>query len=304
MLGLGADAVVHVRTDAAPPAWTSPTWSRGCARLRVDAVCVPMAVVATAGTTDFGAVDPLDGDRRRLSRATASGCTSTRAYGGGLHRLRRHRHLLDGIELADSVTVDFHKTFFQPVSSSAVLVRERPARWATSTYYADYLNPARARHRRRSPEPGGQEPPDHPPLRRPQALADPCASLGADAIGALFDDVDRPRRPRCGRCSTTTPTSSSLPHRSSARWCSATARDRRRWPSTTMLRRGQPEPSRAAVVRLRRGRVAGTKVGWPPPTSSSPLLNPADHARRRRDGARARREHRTPRPLGRRGRAS
>ena len=65
------------------------------------------------------------------------------AYGGGLITSRRHRHLLDGIGAADSVTIDFHKTFFQPVSSSAVLVRER-AMLDHVTYYADYLNPESA----------------------------------------------------------------------------------------------------------------------------------------------------------------
>ena len=64
------------------------------------------------------------------------------AYGCGLLVSPTRRHLLDGIERADSVTVDYHKSFFQPVSSSALLVRDgRTLRHAT--YHADYLNPAR-----------------------------------------------------------------------------------------------------------------------------------------------------------------
>ncbi|WP_275693367.1 pyridoxal-dependent decarboxylase [Nocardioides sp. TF02-7] len=100
----------------------------------------PIAVVATAGTTDFGAIDPLP----QVADAAASHGAWLHvdaAYGGGLLVSRRRRHLLAGIERADSVTVDFHKTFFQPVSSSAVVVRDR-ATLAPVTWHADYLNPA------------------------------------------------------------------------------------------------------------------------------------------------------------------
>ncbi|QYJ05110.1 aspartate aminotransferase family protein [Nocardioides panacisoli] len=101
---------------------------------------VPIAVVATAGTTDFGAIDDLR-SIGALCRAAETWCHVDAAYGGGLLTSARHRHRLAGIELADSVTVDYHKTFFQPVSSSAVLVRDRDDLAAVS-WHADYLNPA------------------------------------------------------------------------------------------------------------------------------------------------------------------
>lgn len=50
------------------------------------------------------------------------------------------RHRLQGIESADSVTVDFHKTYFQPVACSAVVLRN-PADLAHISWHADYLNP-------------------------------------------------------------------------------------------------------------------------------------------------------------------
>src|SRR5690606_5726077 len=62
------------------------------------------------------------------------------AYGCGLLVSRRHRHLLDGVEQADSVTVDYHKSFLQPVSCSALLVRNH-RHLGCVTYHADYLNP-------------------------------------------------------------------------------------------------------------------------------------------------------------------
>ena len=138
LLGLGEESVVCVPTDE---------------RHRMDpealrrslAACValglrPMAVVATAGTTDFGAIDPLPAVAD-LARQYDAWLHVDAAYGGGLLVSTRRAHLLAGIDRADSVTVDFHKTFFQPVSSSAVLVRDR-ALLRPVTWHADYLNPA------------------------------------------------------------------------------------------------------------------------------------------------------------------
>ncbi len=97
------------------------------------------AVVATAGTTDFGSIDPLP-EIADLARAYDTWLHVDAAYGGGLLSIR---HRLAGIDRADSVTVDYHKTFFQPVSSSALIVRDR-ALMAPVTWHADYLNPSSA----------------------------------------------------------------------------------------------------------------------------------------------------------------
>ncbi|MFA9295764.1 pyridoxal-dependent decarboxylase, partial [Escherichia coli] len=59
---------------------------------------------------------------------------------GGLLRAPRRVHLLDGIGRAASVTIDFHKTFFQPVSSSALLVRDANL-FTPTIHHHDYLNP-------------------------------------------------------------------------------------------------------------------------------------------------------------------
>jgi L-2,4-diaminobutyrate decarboxylase len=100
------------------------------------------AVVATAGTTDLGAIDPL-ADVARACSAHGVWLHVDAAYGGGLLVSPAHRHRLDGIERADSVTVDFHKSWFQPVAASALLLREgRSLRF--STWSAEYLNPRHA----------------------------------------------------------------------------------------------------------------------------------------------------------------
>jgi L-2,4-diaminobutyrate decarboxylase len=108
------------------------------------------------------------------------------AYGCGLLVSPTRRHLLDGIERADSVTVDYHKSFFQPVSSSAVLVRDRRV-LRHVTWHADYLNPARAveQHIPNQVDKSIQT------TRRFDALKLwlTLRVMGPDAVGALFDEV-------------------------------------------------------------------------------------------------------------------
>jgi L-2,4-diaminobutyrate decarboxylase len=169
ILGLGPDAVVTIPTDRRrrmdAVALDRAIWS---ARAAGD---IPMAVVATAGTTDYGSIDPL--------ASVADVC----AQHGGLLVSRRRRDLLDGIERADSVTIDFHKTFFQPVSSSAVVVRQRDA-LRHVTYHADYLNPRSSAH-------PNQVDKSIQTTRRFDALKlwMTLRAMGADAIGDYVDAV-------------------------------------------------------------------------------------------------------------------
>jgi glutamate/tyrosine decarboxylase-like PLP-dependent enzyme len=137
ILGLGDDAVVTVPVDDGRRMDVGAL-GKGLADCTAAGL-VPMAVVATAGTTDFGAIDPLR-TIAALSELYGAWFHVDAAYGGGLLASTTRRHLLDGIDQADSVTVDFHKTWFQPVSSSALLVRDG-AHLGHVTWHADYLNP-------------------------------------------------------------------------------------------------------------------------------------------------------------------
>lgn len=183
MLGLGFDAVTSV--PCAPDHRMDPSALAEAMAEAQDAGLVPMAVVATAGTTDFGAVDPL-AELAALARAYGAWFHIDAAYGGGLMVSNRYRHLLDGTRLADSVTVDFHKTFFQPVSSSALLVRDR-AMLRHVTYYADYLNPESAARA----EIPNQVDKSIQTTRRFDALKLwlTLRIMGAEALGALFDEA-------------------------------------------------------------------------------------------------------------------
>ncbi|MDM4719547.1 aspartate aminotransferase family protein [Micromonospora sp. WMMA1363] len=183
LLGLGADAVLTVPTDAGRRMRTDDL-ATTIDRCRRDGLVV-MAVVATAGTTDFGTIDPLP-EIADICTAAGVWLHVDAAYGCGLLVSPTRRHLLDGIERADSVTVDYHKSFFQPVSSSALLVRDgRVLRHAT--WHADYLNPVRA------VEQGipNQVDKSIQTTRRFDAgkLWLTLRIMGPDAIGALFDRV-------------------------------------------------------------------------------------------------------------------
>jgi L-2,4-diaminobutyrate decarboxylase len=100
---------------------------------------LPMAIVATAGTTDFGSIDPLP-EIAAIARNEGVWLHVDAAYGGALLFAERLRPLLDGIEHGDSLTVDFHKLMWQPISCGAFLVRDA-AVFAHMQHHADYLNP-------------------------------------------------------------------------------------------------------------------------------------------------------------------
>ncbi|MGW9499062.1 lysine decarboxylase DesA [Streptomyces prasinus] len=183
LLGLGPDAVVSVPVDHDQRMQTVAL-ARELARCAEDGR-VPMAVVATAGSTDFGSIDPLP-EIAELCAQYGVWMHVDAAYGCGLLASLKHRDRIDGIEHADSVTVDYHKSFFQPVSSSAVLVRDA-ATLRHATYHAEYLNPRRMVTERIP----NQVDKSLQTTRRFDALKlwMTLRVMGADGIGRLFDEV-------------------------------------------------------------------------------------------------------------------
>lgn len=96
-------------------------------------------VVATAGSTDFGSIDPLR-DLAALVHAHGGWLHVDAAYGGGLLFSDTHRHLVDGIELADTVSLDLHKLGWQPAAAGVLLTRA-PQLFDPLARRAAYLNP-------------------------------------------------------------------------------------------------------------------------------------------------------------------
>lgn len=85
---------------------------------------VPAAVVGNAGTTNTGAVDDLAG-LARMCRAQGVWLHVDACLGGFFRLTTRGAEMLSGIEEADSIAVDAHKSLFLPHGSSALLVRDR-----------------------------------------------------------------------------------------------------------------------------------------------------------------------------------
>lgn len=100
----------------------------------------PAIVVASAGTTNTGTVD----DHRALADvAEEEGLWlhSDAAYGGAFALTERGRRRLEGIERADSITVDPHKGLFLPYGTGCLLVRDGKKLAAPHASAAGYLPP-------------------------------------------------------------------------------------------------------------------------------------------------------------------
>ncbi|WP_266075693.1 pyridoxal phosphate-dependent decarboxylase family protein [Haladaptatus caseinilyticus] len=136
-LGLGENAVVTVESnddrEMCPDAL-----DRTLAELD-ERELLPFALVGTAGTTDFGSIDPLSELADRADEHDLWFHVDA-AYGGALAFSDRHRKSLSGIERADSLSVDFHKLFYQPISCGAFLLRDG-SRYEYIVRNASYLNP-------------------------------------------------------------------------------------------------------------------------------------------------------------------
>ncbi|MGE0460294.1 MAG: aspartate aminotransferase family protein [Vicinamibacterales bacterium] len=99
---------------------------------------MPFAVVSSAGTTNTGAVDPLE--------ELADVCASEGlwhhvdgAYGAFFNLCDEGRQVLKGLGRADSLTLDPHKGMFLPYGTGALLVRDGAALRAAHEATADYM---------------------------------------------------------------------------------------------------------------------------------------------------------------------
>jgi len=109
-------------------------------RIRADRAAGkrPFALVATAGTTSSGSVDPL-GPLADLAAEEGLWFHVDAAWGSGALVSAAHREVLAGIEQADSITFDPHKWFFLPIAAGAVLTRDPEALPRTFSADAVYI---------------------------------------------------------------------------------------------------------------------------------------------------------------------
>jgi aromatic-L-amino-acid/L-tryptophan decarboxylase len=98
----------------------------------------PIAVVATAGSTNTGAIDDLDGIAA-ICRRHGVWMHVDAAYGGPAILSREYEPALGGIAHADSVALDPHKWMFVPVEAGLVLVRDAAAMRSAFSLVPPYL---------------------------------------------------------------------------------------------------------------------------------------------------------------------
>jgi glutamate/tyrosine decarboxylase-like PLP-dependent enzyme len=123
---------------------------------------IPWLVVGTAGTTDTGAVDPLEAIAAIASRHRIwFHCDG--AYGGPFALCAEGKRILRGIERSDSVALDPHKGLFVPFGVGALLVKSSEAARAPYAFQASYI--PRGGETRQEPSPTDLSPELSRPFR-------------------------------------------------------------------------------------------------------------------------------------------
>ncbi|MEI7591659.1 MAG: pyridoxal-dependent decarboxylase [Actinomycetes bacterium] len=120
-LGLGRDAVVTVPSNDIGA--MDITSLDDILNQLISLGSTVIAIVGTAGTTDLGAIDSLDDIATRCERVGAWFHVDA-AVAGSYLMSQRLSPMLSGISRADSVTIDFHKLWFQPFNASALIVQD------------------------------------------------------------------------------------------------------------------------------------------------------------------------------------
>ena len=136
ILGLGYQSVVKVPVDSRKKIDMAAL--RSLIEEDKKAGNIPFLVVATAGTTDFGSIDPIV-EISQLAKENNMWVHADAAYGSGVIMSDRYADRVAGLKLCDSITVDFHKMFVMPISCSAVLIKDGND-FEALTIHADYLN--------------------------------------------------------------------------------------------------------------------------------------------------------------------
>lgn len=101
----------------------------------------PFLVIASAGTTDVGAIDPLD-EIADITEKNGLWYHIDAAYGGFFALTDEGKRKLKGIERSDSLVVDPHKGLFLPYGLGTILVKDKKALHASHYYVANYLQDA------------------------------------------------------------------------------------------------------------------------------------------------------------------
>ena len=135
LLGIGRDNLILVDTDDNSRIDMAALRCE-YAKLR-DRNIRPLALIGIAGTTETGHVDPLD-DLADFAQEIGCYFHVDAAWGGPTLFSQTHRHLLKGVDRADSLTIDAHKQLYVPMGAGMVLFKDPHALTAIE-HHANYI---------------------------------------------------------------------------------------------------------------------------------------------------------------------
>ena len=93
--------------------------------------------IGVAGTTETGSIDPI-ADIATICQREHCHFHIDAAWGGATLMSNNYRHLLDGVELADSITIDAHKQLYIPMGAGMVLFKD-PEAMKSIEHHAQYI---------------------------------------------------------------------------------------------------------------------------------------------------------------------
>ncbi|GAL07171.1 glutamate decarboxylase eukaryotic type [Photobacterium aphoticum] len=135
VLGIGRDSLIPIKTDNNNRVVVSEMKAK-LDELKAKNI-KPFAIIGVAGTTETGTIDPLS---ELADLAHAYGCHFhvDAAWGGATLMSKKYRHLLNGIERADSVTIDAHKQLYVPMGAGMVIFKN-PELMTSIEHHAEYI---------------------------------------------------------------------------------------------------------------------------------------------------------------------
>ncbi|MDP4489013.1 putative pyridoxal-dependent aspartate 1-decarboxylase [Pseudoalteromonas piscicida] len=135
VLGIGRDNFISIKTAGNNKVDVDAMRAKAH-ELEAQGIKV-LALVGVAGTTETGNIDPLE-EMADLAEELNCHFHVDAAWGGATLLSNNNRHLLKGVERADSITIDAHKQMYVPMGAGMVLFKD-PAASDAIEHHAEYI---------------------------------------------------------------------------------------------------------------------------------------------------------------------
>ncbi|MBL4900116.1 MAG: putative pyridoxal-dependent aspartate 1-decarboxylase, partial [Colwellia sp.] len=135
ILGIGQDSVIAIPTDEYNKI-DCQKLAQKCRQLTEKNIKI-LSIVGVAGTTETGNIDPLN-EMADIAEQYQCHFHVDAAWGGATLLSNKHRYLLNGIERADSVTIDAHKQMYVPMGAGLILFKD-PSAVVDIEHHAEYI---------------------------------------------------------------------------------------------------------------------------------------------------------------------